>query len=786
MAVFEIIAPNGKKYRVEGSSAEGAARAVQQMLSEESPAPNPASAPSRSPRPTPRPPEQEMERAAMRANALPPGADPRAVPQAAPPLDPSSMPGLQFDGQLPEGTEVIAMTENGGRVMRAADGSLSYADDVMATSNQQDVMRILRGAEAGDVATRRGNTTIVDQNPVASRVATAVTGVPLVGSYGDEIARMAGGQDAQDAYLASVDAVGNAYPGQAMALRGAGTVGGAGVAARAAGPIVSRAETAGARFLRNSGLGMVGGAVEGTVYGAGEQQGAGRVQNAVVQGAIGGALGFGAGAIAAGIENHVMRQADRYRAQTVKTIQEELGVSPAAARMVRDALDGGDIERAVRTLRDAGPDAMLAEASPGLRILLNTQTKTDIGAANVAGRALDATNTARYGRLTSTMDDVLGNPQGREFVEESIMESSRAARRQAYGDAFDTPINYASPEGQELEEILRTRMPRGVVEGANEALREAGESAQILARVADDGTITYEGIPSVLQIDHMVRRLQDMEGAAVRAGRTGDAIRYGNLRRDIRSRLRKMVPDYGKALDEGADAIAKREALELGTQALKMRRSTLRMNLRGASEAERRFVSQGIREEIDDLMARAGAIASDPNTTEREIRRVLEPLTSRQGKDNLIEVLGAQQAKRVFDVVEEARSGLELRAAVSRNSDTAISRNVNERADELVAETFLEAVAGVRPAQAKDHIIHALAGNSAEAVQLRRSGLAQEITTLLTGKRGAGAAKALDIVRGQIGAEDALSPGDARLVALALTRLGLLSAYQQGRLALSP
>jgi len=105
------------------------------------------------------------------------------------------------------------------------------------------------------------------------------------------------------------------------------------------------------------------------------------------------------------------------------------------------------------------------------------------------------------------------------------MDATRAARQASYDAAFSAPIDYASDAGRELEGVLRRRLPRGLIDRANEALREAGEeSPQILARIADDGTVTFERPLSVKQIDYIARELQEMESAARRAsGRTWTA-----------------------------------------------------------------------------------------------------------------------------------------------------------------------------------------------------------------------------------------------------------------------
>jgi hypothetical protein len=752
---------------------------------------------SAQPRPQPRPndlrrPDPRVaEREQMRTNALPPGTNPETIPQPSPAIDPAAMPAIDVRRRpgMEDGTDVIKVTENGGYVYRHPDGSLSYSDDVATIRDQGRVMDILRGATGGEAYRRGYSEDIVAQNPVASRAATAIEGVPFVGSYGDEVAGLVGGPEAQQAWLASTNAMRDANPGQAAALSAAGTVGGAGVLAYGATPFLPQVATRGGQVLRNTVLGALGGATEGAVYGYGQQQGEGRTSNALTQGLVGGGLGVASGLAVAALDRRILGQAERLRGQSVDVLQEQLGVSPQAAQMIREALSAGELDRAISTLERRGPQAMMAEASPALRQLLNVVTKTDIGAGNIASNAVSREVGERYGRLTGVLDDVLGSPQGVREVQEGVMDATRGARSSSYSNAFSAPIDYASEVGQDLEGILQRRLPRGVIERANEALREADEvSPQIMARIADDGTVSFERPLSVQQIDYIARELQTMEGAARRAtGRTADALRYGDLRRDIRDRLRTLVPAYGDALDAGADALGQREAVTLGSRALRMNRSELRFELRNLnSDAERSMVAQGLRENIDDLMARAGAIASDPDVDAREIRRILQPMTSREGLENIEAVVGNEGARAIREAVEVARDGLELRAAISRNSDTAISQAAQGRMRELTPGDLFDAVGQMDVGQARRSIVHALSGDSAEAQQLRMGGLAQEIASVLTSQTGDAAQRALRIVNEYVSNPAAMPDREALFVARVVSRAGVLSAYQQGRLSLAP
>jgi len=757
--------------------------ALQRQLGER-PAP-----PRDNPHPDIASPQPMEDRAQMAANMLPPGTDARTIPQAQPGILPDSMPAIGTTRQLPDRAEAIFEAENGGVVYRQQGGELGFVGPNFASTDRETIMQIMRGQHPG-TAERAVNEAMIDAHPIAARGAAAFQGVPAIGSYLDEAVGAMLGPRAGAAVTQIQGAMEEARPGQTGALRAAGTVAGAAPMIAAAPPSQAAATlTRGGLMLRNAAIGGVAGGAEGAVYGAGEQEG-GRVSNAVTQGAIGAGLGIAGGMAVGAIDRALLGRASRLRGQSVQAIQDELGVSPAAAQLIREALDGGEMERAAQTLERRGPSAMLAEASPALRQLLNTQTKTSIAAGAAANRAIEVEGVRRYGVLTDVLDSTMGRPQGREFVAEGVMDASRPARSAAYDDAYASPINYASESGQRLESILRNRLPRGLIERANNAMREAGEqSPQIMAQIADDGSVTFSRPLSVPQIDYITRELQNMEGAAIRAeGRAADAQRWGGLRRDIRSILRAddQVPAYGRALDAGSDAIAQREALDLGARALTMRRGELLFELRGASDAERGMVAQGLREQVDDMMARAGQLASDRAVESREVRRVMQPLTGRQGRENLIAILGPDDGRQVFEAVEQAVDGLELRAAIARNSDSAIALATQSRASELTADGLFDALGQGSIGDTRRSIVHALSGSSSEAQQLRMNNLAQEVVTILTSQTGESAQRALRIISEYVDNPAAIPVQDAEIVARVLTRAGVLSAYQQSRLALTP
>ena len=473
--------------------------------------------------------------------------------------------------------------------------------------------------------------------------------------------------------------------------------------------------------------GLVGGA-QGGVFGF--LSGRGGEENRLTSGAIGTGVGGGVGAAApfvgAGVRN-VTRRVAQGRAANA------LGVPRAAADTLQRAADADDTltGAGARRIAQAGDDAMLADAGPNLRSLLDTATQRSGPAATRAQQAIDQRVTRASQRLTQTLDDTLGQPQGVRTAERGIRQSTSVARSEAYQRAYAQPIDYTSDVGVRINDIVANRVPMSAIKSANKLMRAEGfQSQQILAKVADDGTVTFQRLPDVRQLDFITRGLQEAADRASGQGRLGGTTplgrAFGNLKSEMRALMREAVPEYGVALDTAADAISRRNALRLGQRALSARvpRDEFAEEVAGMSLAERQAVAQGVRSQLDDAMANVRRAITDGNMDAREAVRAVQSLTTRASREKLELLLGRQRSAQLFTSIDETISALDLRAAVAANSRTFARTQLNEAIEAQTNEGVVNALRSGEPIDAGRRAIQAIGGRTRQTdsvLRMRRS-----------------------------------------------------------------
>lgn len=637
-----------------------------------------------------------------------------------------------------------------------------------------------RAAEADQMALDR---MALDRNPVAARGAKFMEGLPFVGSWFDE-AVGAFDPAAGERVRAAQGAMGRQNPNESVALNIGGAITGAIPMALAAGPglAANAASTLGGRALQGLALGAVTGAIEGGVYGAGRE--GDRLRNAqdgaMIGGAAGGILGTAAPYAAEGIKRALMS----LRGTDIGVIQSQLGVSPAAARVIKNALERGDTNEAVQAFQRAGDDAMLADAGQPARELLDAAANAGGEAGRIARTAVEARTTRAAGDITTALDTHLGAPGGIETAKSGIRQSTAAARDQAYEAAYSAPINYAGPRGRAIEGLLG-RVPQSAINRANELMRLEGvQSRQIMASVGEDGTVTYTRMPDVRQIDYITRALNDVASEADGAGKMGGTTALGratgNLSRSIRTILQREVPEYRTALNTAADAIRRTQAVDLGATLLRAgtTRENVAQGMRGMTRAERDAVKQGIRQSIDDQMANVKRALTDTNMDAREALAALRELSSRANREKMQMVLGPRAARELTQELDKAATAFELRAAIAANSKTAIRQSIQGSVDQQTAPGMLEVLGQGQPVEASKRFVQLFTGASDEAQELRRLGVYEEIARVLTQTRGPQAKQALSIVQRAM-AGQAVSERQAELVGRVIATTGVLAGNRE-------
>lgn len=487
------------------------------------------------------------------------------------------------------------------------------------------------------------------------------------------------------------------------------------------------------------GIGAAEGAGLGGVYGAAEGEG---LQGRLAEGARGAAFGGVAGGVLPVISQGV---ASGWRAfqnsRAANEVAKQTGVSPEVMRMMGNAIDAdGTLGPAgAANMARAGSEAMLADAGPNAKTILDTAIQRGGPGAVQARDAIAARANRGANDLTSALDDALGRPEGVTASQTAIRQGSAGARGNAYDAAYASPIDYASPAGRTLENLITSRVPASAIRDANALMRLEGHSSkQIMARLGDNGSVTFEVMPDVRQIDYLTRALnqaaQSGEGAGLLGGQTPLGRAYQNLSGEIRDTLRGHVPAYDNALKVAADPIRRSQAVEFGSKLLSpsTTRDAAAEAVRGMTDAERIAVAQGVRSNIDDAMARVTRTVMDGNTDAREAIKALKDLSSRANREKLAMVIGQDRADNLFREVDRVATSFDLRASVAQNSKTYAREATSQKVKQITQPGPVGKLAQGEPVNAARRLVQLLTGKTPEKIAAREDRIYGDMARLLT------------------------------------------------------
>jgi hypothetical protein len=495
-----------------------------------------------------------------------------------------------------------------------------------------------------------------------------------------------------------------------------------------------------------------------------------------------GALGGAAGPLIGTAASRVGRAiADRV-AQTGAL--DGLGVSRPAADIITRAAesDGALNGQGLANIQAAGPGGMLADAGPAVQNVLDTAIQRGGPSAAAARQAVEGRAAAAGQNIDAALDQTLGRPQGIQTATTDLRTSSAPARQQAYDTAYNTPIDYSSTEGQALEDMVRNRVPANVIARANNQMRLDGDvSRQIMARVADDGTVTYERMPDVRQLDYITRALNDVsragDGQGALGGYTAEGRSYGNLSRDIRDTLRQAVPEYGAALDTAAQPINARNALDFGAQLLRptVPRDVAAETIGQMTNAERQLARQGVRSQISEALANVKRTVTDPNIDARQALDAVKQFSSDAAQEKIGLLLPAAERRTLQIALDQASRSLELRASIATNSRTAARLMTNKAIEDATQPGIVGKLAQGEPVHAAKSAVQFVTGMRPSDITRRQDEIYGELARVLTGRRGADATDFLRRITGAYNRRAAISSFASRIPYTGIAQTGLLS-----------
>lgn len=571
------------------------------------------------------------------------------------------------------------------------------------------------------------------------------------------------------------------YPGARMA----GQLGGGIGLGLATGPYSLSTKFAGSGLIPRTLAGAGDGLIAGGLYGSGSGED-------LTSRGIEALKGMGAGAVAGGAFPLVAAGASKAYSSVANALlgrsaAKQAGTSPEVLRMIGNTLDAdgtlGPLGQS--NMARAGGEAMIADAGPNARAVLDTAIQRG-GPGAVSARNAIAERTERAASsLTGSLDQNLGAPEGVTAARSAIREGSAAARGSAYDDAYKAAIDYADPRGQAIESIVKNRVPQSAIAEANALMRAEGHtSSQILAKVADDGSVVFEKLPDVRQLDYITRGLNEVadqaDGAGKLGGTTAKGRAYQNLSGEIRDQLRDLVPAYGKALETAADPIRRSKAVELGSKLLSpsMTRDQVEEAVRGMTGPERDALAQGIRSRLDDAMANVTRTVQDGDTGAREAIKAIKDLSSRANREKLTSAIGKEKADALFEEIDRAATSFDLRASVAENSKTYARQAADRKINDMTGTGAVDEVLSGHPVKAGQRVVQAITGRTPEKKLAAQDAVYSQIAEALT--RGQGRAQPLfDAVTG-LGKKDAATRLKAERIARALSgpRLAYPAATQ--------
>lgn len=517
---------------------------------------------------------------------------------------------------------------------------------------------------------------------------------------------------------------------------------------------------------------LVPGAISGgTVAGADTLARGGSLPEAGVSALVGTVAGAGGAAVAPyiGAGANAVGNAAR-KALGMAPAAGEVGLSKAASDVLMRSMiaDGTLGNRGVINMAQAGPRGMLVDASPNAQALLDVAIARSGGGSKAATDAIEARAAGASDDITQALDAALGQPRGVYAAQNAIRQGTAAPRQAAYDAAYAEAIDYASDAGRQIEQLV-TRVPPSIIEAANKMmLMEGAESAQIMAKVGENGLVTYMRTPDTRQLDYITRALNTAarsgEGQGALGAQTDIGRIYGSLAGQIRNSTKQANPAYATALETAATPIQEREALLFGNTILNpsMARDQAADFLEGLTTPQRSAAKQGLRSYVDEVLANVRAIASDPNLDAREATKALQNLSSRAARTKIGMLMADDAATdRLFQQLDEAARSIQLRANVATNSRTFARTAVDEAVGAATTDGPMGAIRQGKPLQATQRIFQALTGATPNDRLRASDKVYQEIVDALISSPDRG----LDIISG-LGVRKAMAgkPGAAALL----------------------
>ena len=426
----------------------------------------------------------------------------------------------------------------------------------------------------------------------------------------------------------------------------------------------------------------------------------------------------------------------------ITALQNQLNISSGAAAVIYTMLvQNMNLQQMTTALNKAGDDGMIIDADKSIAALGDAiQNSGTPNAGQIIGDAAETRASNQAETLRPIMDEVLGEPPvGMQTAVDAVAKRTAPARKKAYNDAYEQKIDYDSPAGTEIAQIvddLGTLDPkelRNAVKRANMRMsREGYRDEQFVMETLEDGTVRLKKMPNMIQIDYLKRQLDKTYD------RTG-IEEYALFATDLRNAAVDAVPKYGVALKLGGAKITETEVMQLGAR------------------------SQ-IESILDQTKKNIGGVADDKSgATFEESRKLLRVLSTKANRKKLSLILGEDQAAALFKSLDEVTSGLQLLNGLSGNSKTAVRKQLNDTIDDILAPGVIMTAARGELTDIPKKLVQLITQQTPEALTDKKDEIFSEVARVLTQSRGREAQEALRLMdKVREGAK--LSPAQAAFV----------------------
>lgn len=588
-------------------------------------------------------------------------------------------------------SEAVANIGDGLILRNPESGALVFTSPGRNISDQAIVEEMLGDRDLSAV-TREDARLTLDMNPharIGGFNAQFLNGLPFVGSYVDEAFGVLQGEEKRDRIREASQLYADAYPGRTVAANVGGALTTAPIAIANA-PRVLGSGSLLSKIGRGLGFGTVLGGAEGAIYGAGAGEEDSRADNAQRGALWGAAFGGGIGGLVPAVGGLGRTLYNAAAGRNARQAARDLGMQQDVAGLVADRVRA-DSASAATNIAQAGESATLGNLGPSTRGLLDAVANAPGQSAAIARQGVENIVEGASGRFTQTLDDVLGTPQGPRATMREIMQESATPRREAYDAAFAAPIDYASDAGRNIEAAMRRVDPtdlQAAVREANAQMRDLGvDNQQIRATISDAGEVVFDTLPDVRQINALKIGLDTVaENSKNALGvMSPQGVRAASQARALRDALGEAVPQYREALRLGGDAIAERNAVEIGRNMLRPQftREQMAEALEGLGETELGRVRQGLRSQIDDTMANVRRGLTRTDSDPQSVLAPLRQLTAPAAREKVASILGPDEASRLFSMLDEAEQAFSMR--IVTGSQTAPRLQTEQALRELVS-----------------------------------------------------------------------------------------------------